>query len=275
MKKYSILFFLVVICLFITGCKGNTTRGIRHAGFNLSSTEFKCSGLLPTSKDAIYYDKIKFLGDSFAITEEGGIYELSFSQPYSNKENCKMINLREKIVAIMDNSIGKASDGKFYYLTSNNNSRYAEVTYSDSSYEIYSILLNEENVLKVITLSQNDGIYYALKNDGNIYKIIISRSDYNQPYQLVSREVIYSRENFGEIIDFNYGSTASTTNYIRTRDSLYRTKILNVEECKKYIDIECKYELQLDTDLMEFLDSVLAYNGTTLLTNYGKYFTAA
>lgn len=275
-KKMMFILSIFICCLITTGCEGNITRGIRHAGFNLSTTNFECSSLVPSSSDSTYYTKIKFLGDSFVLTEDGIIFELSLAQKYSNQQNCRQANFNKKIVAIMDNSIGKASDGKIYYLTSSsNNSLYSEVTFSDSSYEIYSILFNETDVLKIVTVSQNEGIYYVLKSDGNIYKIVVSRSQTNAPYQLVSREVLYSRETYGQIIDFNYGATASVTNYIRTQDSLYRMKKLNAEECSKYVDIECKYELQLDTELMKYSDSILAYNGTALFTTYGKYFTVS
>ena len=49
MKKIYFIIGLGFATLLLTGCNGNVTRNLRHAGFNLSSEEFTCSTLLPAS----------------------------------------------------------------------------------------------------------------------------------------------------------------------------------------------------------------------------------
>ena len=50
MKKYFklgiLMGFVFILC---TGCNGNVTRDIRHAGFNVGST-FECSAFYPEDK---------------------------------------------------------------------------------------------------------------------------------------------------------------------------------------------------------------------------------
>ena len=43
MKKIILLFGIVLGTLLLTGCDGNVTRDIRHAGFGLSQEEFVCT----------------------------------------------------------------------------------------------------------------------------------------------------------------------------------------------------------------------------------------
>ena len=47
----------------------------------------------------------------------------------------------------------------------------------------------------------------------------------------------------------------------------------NEEECSKYVDVPCEYEIGVDTTLTENLDRIVIYNGKKLFTNYGRIFT--
>ena len=52
-------------------------------------------------------------------------------------------------------------------------------------------------------------------------------------------------------------------------------KITNAEKCKKYADVACKYELQEDEVFETYKDKILTFNGSTLITTYGKTFSVA
>ena len=189
MKKISVLIGLFIMLVLCSGCEADITRGIRHAGFNVSENRFVCSAFISTDNN--YTNKIKYLNNNFAIDSDGIVYELSLNQVYSNQQNCKKSPLATAVAAIMDDKIIKGIDGKLYYLVANSGvEAYGEVTASDSAYEIYKLLFADTEVLKIITVSQNEGIYYILKTDGNIYKYVVLRNDTQSPYSISSKEVI-------------------------------------------------------------------------------------
>ncbi len=277
MKKKICYFVIVFLMIFMaTGCQnGETTRGIRHAGFTLSGKDFDCKEFLPADEYDVNYQKIWYFDSSKIITESGIVYEFSQEMPFSNGESCKKADFSKRVVSILDNSIVRADDNKFYYLSSNGNvAPFSQVSVEDSSYQIYQILFNDPEITKVVTVDQNSGIYYALKRDGNVYKMVISRNDYNQPYELVSNEIIYSKGTYGAILDFNYSSDLISS-YIRTSESIHRNIASNNDECKKYADVPCKYQMVEDTQLIQYKDKILAFNGTNLITTYGKIFTVS
>lgn len=275
MKKVSILATIIIIMTFLlTGCNGDVTRDIRHAGFNLSTTTFTCSDLMPKKESDTNYKKIKYMNSNYAITEEGDIYDITLNQTYSDKTNCKKAKFDKKVVAIMDENIVKADDNKFYYTsTTSSSTPYTEVTVNDNSYEIYNLLLSNSDVVKVITVDQSNGIYYVLSTDGNVYKYVITRTDYNSPYQIASKERVYKISEYGKIIDFNYKGEKDTSTYIKTENEVYRIQNTNSESCTKYADVDCKYKMKKDETLSKYLNSKILYYGPSILiTKYGKLF---
>lgn len=275
MKKKICYFVVIFLMVFLaTGCKnGEITRGIRHAGFTVSETEFTCSEFLPKDEEDTTYAKIWYYNGSQIITESGIIYDVSLDMPFANGESCKQADFTKKVVAILDDKIIKADDNKLYYFSSNGNlAAFSEVPTDDNSYQVYQIIFKDPDVIKAITVDQNSGIYYVLKRDGNVYKMVITRSEYNQPYVLRSSEIFYSKGVYGIILDFNYSADAKG-NYIRTNTTIHRNIASNSDECNKYADVICQYQMREDTELELYLDRIVAYNGTTLITDYGKIFT--
>ena len=47
---------------------------------------------------------------------------------------------------------------------------------------------------------------------------------------------------------------------------------LNRKECREYIDIDCQFAFAEDATLTKHYDRILAYNGSTLITDYLKVF---
>ena len=266
--KYIILFLIVVL---LAGCDyqyASTTREIRHSGFSLSSFKFKCSSIY-TDEEVV--DKPLYYIGNYIITESGLLYETNLGKPYSNKMNCKKPNFTEKISAIFDMKVVKTEDGSYYYLSGSDQvPAYSLVPESDEDYALYDILLKESSVLKVVTVNSKGGIYYVLKNDGNIYQYNVILE--NDEYLLDTTDMVYSYTEFGsKIKDFNYNGSNSTT-YIKTETTYYRMLITNLEKCSSYVDVACDYKLKLDEGLKNSYDRILAYNGSTLITTYGKIF---
>ena len=273
-NKIKVILLLIVCIFFLSACNGTITRALRHDGFTVGST-FTCENFIPTKKDSIP-DKIKYLTNTHIISDSGSIYEVSFGQTYANKENCKVADTNLKVKAIFDNNIIKASDDKYYYLNSQNNVlAYTEVPETDNSYELYRILLSDEDVIKVMTANNSTGEYYVLKTDGNVYSYTLSKADRNAPLQVTSIISVYTASQYGsDIIDFQYAGDNIGT-FLKTKDKVYRMRATNYEECSKYADITCTYSLLEDEVLKEYQDSIVTYNGSTLITNYKQIFSVA
>lgn len=268
----SLALFLVLLCC---GCNGDVTRALRHSGFSING-DFICERFFPKKKDDTSYDKIKFMTDSHIINESGILYEVSFGQLYANKSNCKKAETTIEVVAIFDGKIAKTSDGRYYYLIASNGVvPYTEVTASDNSYAIYDILLRPDGTKKVITANSSSGLYYVLKNDGNVYGYTLSRPDRNTPIQITETSIIYNKDDYGgnDIIDFNYSGESGTT-FIKTINKAYKMDAKNSDECQKYVDVKCDYSMSEFTAYEENLDNIIAYNGKNIITKYGKLFSA-
>lgn len=270
MKRKVIL--ILLFSILCTGCTGNVTRGIRHAGFTLSDSEFTCNLLL--GNNDYVYDGVRYLTTNKVVTESGKVYDLSLGQSFSNEQNCKESSFTKTVVSIIDGNVVKSSDGKYYYLSSSNDKEYPEVTQNDQAYSIYNILFSDSAIKKVVTADSNVGVYYALKDDGNVYKLIITRSDSRSPYILSSSEIVYSKERYGEIRDFNIDVNNVST-YIYTNDNIYRMIKTNKDDCDKYADVECDYSLMEDTDLEKYKKYIFGFSGQTLITTYGKVFSVS
>lgn len=273
MNKRIIYFIVIVSMVFIfSGCKhGDVTRGIRHAGFSVEATEFQCEDFLPKDDEDVDYMRIWYFDGNKIITNNGIIYEYSFDKQFVNGDYCKRSDFTGTVSAILDGAVFRAGDNRIYYLSSEGAVPYSLVQTDDSSYQLYQLIFGDPDVIKGVTVDSDAGIYYVLKSDGNIYKWVITKDDYNSPYVLRSSEIIYSRGTYGSIIDFGFSSDLKG-NYIRTNSTIYRNIASNYDECNKYAGVECKYELKEDGDLALYLDRIIAYNGYTLITNYGRIF---
>ncbi len=262
--RFSLIIGLVIIC---TACNGNVTRDIRHDDFNVSN-KFYCSSFISKTSNK----KIKYMTGTHIIDEDGKIYEISLSQKYANEENCKEATTRIVVKAIFDDKIVKGSDDKLYYLLKQNNvESYTEVLPTDNSYEIYKLLLKDKDVSKVITADSSIGLYYVLKNDGNIYTNKIVKVNNN--YEIQGIRIVYDESRYGsKIIDFNYSGDSIKT-YLKTEDKYYRMQITNKKDCSKYADVICKYELYEDEVLNKHFNKIVFYNGSSIITDYNQLFT--
>ncbi len=277
MKKNIIKFGLLSILMLLvcTACDGNVTRDIRHAGFALSG-EFKCSVVMPSDKEDTSYSKIRYFTGSHMILDDGRIYELSLGQYFTNQQNCREASTNIRVKAILDNRIVKATDDLYYYLVGENNvTPYTQVPETDNNYDIYDLLLRDENTVKVMTADSSIGLYYLLFSDGNVYADTITKPDRNSLPIITSTQVVYNKSDYGAIIrDFNYAGDSLST-FVRTDYKTYRLRMTNADQCTKYADIRCEFQMQEDPIFEQYKDRIIVYNGSTLITDYGKMFGVA
>lgn len=270
-KKYIILFILLLLC---SGCSykyASITRSIRHSGFIVANNTFKCDAIF--GKKEVINDKVRFYIGNYMISESGNIYETNLGKVYSNDYNCRKPDFKGTIFAVFDLNVLKDSEGDYYYIGGNDKvAAFSKVSETDQDYTLYDILLKDTDVVKASTVNSKTGEFYVLKSDGNIYQYKIINN--NGQYITDSINLLYSASDFGaNILDFNYNGS-STTTFVKTEKAYYRMKVTNSKECSKYADVPCKYEMAEDTELTKVMDKVLAYNGGTLITTYGKIFNA-
>ncbi len=286
--KYVKLFIICFIVFLLCGCEGDITRNIRHAGFSLSNSSFVCDAILAENKDDTEYETIVFFdpGNSYMITNDSKIYEISLSQKYSDGQNCRLMESSIGIVSIFNNTIFRGTDNNLYYLkSSGKNERYSQVTIDDNNYELYRLLLDDASVIKVIKDDSTSNQYFVLRGDGRIFiytvaqeevKTDSNKSSYSRKKVYVikgTKEAAFSSKITTPIRDFNYSYNSQASSYAITDNELFRSVALNSDDCSAYADIECEYEFKRDNALMDSWDYILAYNGNTLITTYGKVFT--
>ena len=270
MKKMKLVFLFMMVMFVCTGCENNSevTRDLRHSGFNMDREPFNCEALIPKSDKE--FEMIKYLGSNYAITTNGVIYDISFSGMFSNGKSCMRANDKLNVEAIMGETVFKAKDNKIYYFRgSNNAAAYTEVPFSENNYSTYRFFFDDPEIVKV--QSVKDSSYYVLKTYGNVndYKIKKERDR----ILLLSTNAVYAAENLGsKIVDFNYAGEQSESTFVRTENKIFRNEALNRKECNDYIDVDCQYSFAEDATLTKHYDRKLAYNGSTLNTDYLKVF---
>lgn len=268
MKKF-IKISIIVLCVFAlcTGCKGSVTRSLRHDGFALSAKKVVCEELFGKQPIA----NIRFLTDTHAITDAGEIYELSPTIKYSNNSNCRKANTSIRVSAVFNDSVVMGVDGKIYTLVDSDQlAAYSEIPASDNSIEEYKLLFGT-SARKIVS---GDGMYYGLSDDGNVYGYTLSKADRNAPAAIVGIVIVYNKMDYGNIVDFGYAGNSVAT-YVRTTDRFYHLTVTNAKECSSYADVQCSYIMAEDEVLESYADYLLAYNGKSIYTTYGTFFTAS
>ena len=265
---------IIALCLFLSGCDGSVTRAIRHAGFSIDG-EFKCDVVMPKDKNDTSVSKIRYMTNAYMILEDGTLYELSLGQPYASKQNCRKANTDKKVVSIFDDKYFKSNDDKYYYLSTNGDTPlFSEVPNTDNTYPLIDLIMKDATNIKVVTGNSSTGEYYALKNSGDVYKYTIVRDQRTRVETITSTVKAFDKSDYGQskIIDFNYAGDSLNT-FVKTENDIYRMKISNYEKCSKFADIVCRYKMQKDNLFDEYGDRIVFFNGSYLITDYGKKFS--
>lgn len=268
MKKVFVSLTIICICLLCSACDGDVTRALRHSGYSVSEGKFECDAFF--SKDST--EKIRFLAGSHAITQDGSIYELSYGQKFSNNQNCKLADTPLKVSSILDDSVFLATNGGIYTFGNGNQAAYSEINSSDNNYGTYSTLFYSTSGIKYMTMDSQNGIYYGLSTDGNVYGYTLY-SENRDSYPVVAGMVtVYSKADYGDIIDFKYAGDSVAT-YVRTNDRIYHLTMTNEKDCTTYADIKCNYIMTDDETFEKYMDYIFAYSGSTIITTYQKIFS--
>ncbi|MBR3362874.1 MAG: hypothetical protein IKG40_02995 [Bacilli bacterium] len=242
------IIIIVVLMFLLTGCKGDDVRSFRSIGYNLSNANFKCD----------YVDSFKFLGDDFAVGSDDRLYSISYDLIYKNKNNCKIMDKNLKVSAVYNNEIVKMNNGFIYKI--NDENKLDQVSEKENNIVYY--FLKDDNNVKIIEYSN---IYYIMKQDGNVYKYIVSDND--GTLKVAGVEMLQNVYG-GSIVDFNITDNKLTM-YFKTNEKYYRNQIVN-EECLKYADVLCEYQIKEDAYLNKYRNIIQAYNGDILILNSGK-----
>ena len=269
---FKMLILGVFVLVFCTACNGDITRSIRHDGFAVSN-KINCEKFF--YEGAAMAKNIKFFTGSHIIDQTGRIYELSLGQTYQDGTNCRDSGKSIIVKSIMDNNIVKGADGGYYFLNGSGQTQpYTKIAETENNYAIYNLLLSDPQVVKVVTADSNAGLYYVLKSSGDVFGITISKADRNSPPAIVSTTTVFNKVEYGAFIeDFNYAGNSSAT-YVKTSNSLFRMKASNEKECTKYADVPCQYTMLESEEYLNYKDKVVAFNGSTLITDYSQVFAA-
>ncbi len=205
------------------------------------SKELKCDAL----------DNIKLLTSDRLITKDNEIYDISFDKLFSNNQNCKKIETNINISNIRDGFIF-SKDNKFY-----NISDFEEVGMPD----YLQIYLLDKNIIKIIESDYdeiNGKINLLVFKNNNIYKQTynLNSANGNRIITFENEELYKSLEEYGNIkyitfephlytnSDKNIQLWKSTIKTIISDKGYYYLNEVKTDECTKYVDIECEFELK-------------------------------
>ena len=254
-KKISLICLCSIFLLGICGCNNNENNN----GNELIRV-LKCNVL----------NNIKYSFDNYFITNDNDLYVLNINQLYSNNENCKKINNDEKIIKLMS-AREKANNYYKYFVLDDKGNIY---NINNNELTLYTDIKNENYDVPVFETFQDDNIvsqylYFALKKDGNLYwyEEIFQRQDKNKLVLLkkYDNEIILEYS----LINIQQGYIG----YIKTDKAFYTTKAINQEQCEKYADVECQYEIVKNEKLTDIYDDISIYRlDSTYITKDGKQY---
>ena len=265
-----------------------------HSGKYLNCNDDNCYPMEFTKEDFkcdALDSNIKFLKDSYFITKDNEIYDISLNELYSNNQNCKKRDTNIEIKNIVN-----AEDSTNNIILSKDNKIYDSSLKENKFSEFEKVLLNDTNIIKIIETdiynNYNDYMVreisaLVLKRDNKIYKQYYNEKatyndnkgnyDYNITFK---REEIYkSLEEYGNINDIEVSSyymsdmkeyklEKNTITKIISDKGYYYLDEIKTDECTKYKDIECKLELKESEIYKKFSKDIKALGETyTILSD--------
>lgn len=202
---------------------------------------------------------VKFFTNEGYFFTNDGVYEYSTSI-FSNNKNCQKVS--DVVIAKKIANYYVDKNYNFYYIIDNKFMKVGEEVYVDKTYYHWDYLQNDDVVIASnINFKLNDDYksIYVLKKDGKLYKIDFNFS-YN--YDIKTKEYTYNSEILKEEVFLEYKNEKIkdfemlfydkiSYDFVITDKAIYTEAITNLEECTKYNDIECKWELQKNKVLTE------------------------
>ena len=236
----------------------------KEVGDNFQDHHIMSCDLL-NDKEILYFKDGCFdCGDgAYLITSDYKIYDITMGyidnnktkRLFSNNQQCIEHKIDLKIDDItFDNSEGRLlhSNNKcFVDLEFKNN--YCESTYYDNVLRRNKYSYIEEKGNPYSTNYYEERSYVALKN-GEIHLLKMRNTYSNNSYKTISDNILIKKDKYGNIKFINNmyelvtqeGKVKISRNArVFTDKGLYTAHATNEEECTKYSDIECNYELKL------------------------------
>lgn len=248
-------------------------------------------------EDIVHYDNNIF------ITKDNKIYAIS-SSLYTNNTNCKQLLPELKFKQAVGSEYYTVDNVAYTYSSYNSTLTESNSTYNREFYEflfdyykdntnwnIYTgtniegvdrTLNQSTSANNVYTYVTYAGSTYVLRN-GSIYvdsfkKITVNNYKTGKKttkYELVNSVLIYSKSDFdGEVIAITKnGTTASDTNQlpivVKTTNGYYMLAKTNAEECDKYQDVQCVYEMKNNEFLSKYYTQFKYVGNNFLIDNDG------
>ena len=246
---------------------------------------------------------IKYLGSGSFLTSDGRLFIYS-SKLYSNDKNCKEVSADIKIEKILNSYSYYDIEGNRYSLDSTTGTlkkedykdefhlflldkykNYEYWDYNDGKYmEEIDTSLNEsvtENNTSITT--RYAGGAYCLRNGKVYFDAYRSITTYSYTtgsetvYKLTKSIVVYDGVDFSSNIMRVY--SCSGANYknnlpvcLKTENKFYSLKVTNAEECGKYADVECIYEMKSEDILTEYYSKIGYFDGKFIIDTNNKLF---
>lgn len=290
MKKIRIFIISMMIILCLSGCNTNVedknTKEDTLYNYlktnNNSVRKIKCTAL-KSSNNLMYLDY------NYFILENGEIYQIApKGKIYSNEEECIKMTT-DILITDVRNNIMFGNNGKRYtmYTTFEGDKINLEEYMRCNSLDLVDCFLETKGFIKSINMilkddeqyknDDNNSIYYskymALKNDGNIYEVVVKQSLNMNGYvnEIVEENILYSKETYGSIKDFDYlyseYDNENGMKNIISDNNFYSIKKIETEECKKYADIECETKLEVNAIYNKYKSEIKYISINYMLSN--------
>lgn len=251
MKKINLIetICLLALLVLICGCENSNINKeiLKESGYYFSSS-IKCDEIKEIGYFGAYSQLVE--GEKYFVTKDGSLYELNLHQLFSNNKNCIKVDYG-------NNNISHVVGNDFYDKDYN-------LIYTSSGKKIISVEeFKNEKGWDYSSYDFKDEFDYVSSPDG--YELYYIKNHTVFWYDWNNKEnEIYEIPSNETILGF-YG------NLIKTDKNYYIYQIINREECKKYADIDCKYNyLKLNFD--EIKDNIIFISDVFLIDkNWNLY----
>ena len=256
---------------------------------HFEAENFKCDALDNSEIDDLTYNTI--------ITKDNSIYNYSFTELFSNDQNCKKVEIDGDVkIKIKKNQYILGTDNEVYTLGDLSNGHIELNKYSNSYFgDIIKEILNNNEIKSLINIKEDytKKLIYAivLKTDNNLYKLTYKINSNYTDVSLSKDELSETLEKYGNIKYVEYSGIFNSqdgtyheldedriTKIISDKGYYYLTEVVT-EECKKYQDIECELELK-ESEIFNKFKKDIKYGGqrytvlsdnSVINTNYLTY----
>lgn len=228
-KKISLICLYGIILFGVYGCGKTSDNNTKKQNDENNEKLVYVNSISGLENEDIILSSGQLIGNnSFVVTESNKGYFLNLTQKYSNDTNYKLIDRNNKI-----SGFGRASDllsNGCQYFSCNPESLYCSDTlYNyrvDDCYPDFKLRNND------LYVNQNNQVYYT-------------NGERKDTGHLVDDTEISNNEKIGAIYRTNI---KNATYILKTNNAFYlfiaNNIITNNDECKKYADIKCKYEIE-------------------------------